>query len=351
MYHFYDEDEQDVALHALPSLTNFLKSPRPRKPEVLPANHPMSDQERFAYNQTRSRYMSGGMVMQTRQHSQALLELHKIFAQNASPHGHAASLIISGASTLGKTTLLRALMKDVYANYVKWSPDYENHGLVPIVYVEVPPGCTGKLLMVAFAEFFGLAHSRSETGDAIRLRVVAAMKRARTQLVVVDELHKLNAQNRGNGEAIDVLRNLHNQTRATYVYAGAGLPTAKLLSGDRGQQLRGRSVMLEMTRFNLGNPEQAMDWRGIIRAFEKALPLAEQEPKGLVNLSTYLWERTAGSLGSLGRLLSAAAEEAIQSGDTIPENITQELLERQIVDDYAETEHLILRTKKKAKAA
>lgn len=351
MYHFQALDEQDVDLHTLYGLTNFLKSGGPRRPEVLPVNHPMSPLQRFKYNDARAHYMSGGILFKTRQHKQALLELQKIFAQNVSPHGHGASLLISGASTLGKTTLLRTLMKDVYSNYVKWAPDYERDGHIPIVFVEVPPGCTGKLLMVAFAEFFGIAHTRTETGDSIRLRVVAAMKSARTQLVVVDELHKLNAENRGNGEAIDVLRNLHNQTRATYVYAGAGLPSMKLLSGDHGQQLRGRSVMLEMTRFNLSDPEQAEDWRAIIATFEKALPLAEQEPKALVNLSTYLWQRTAGSIGSLGRLLTGAAEEAIQSGGTIPETITKELLDRQIVDDFAETENLNVLRRKKGAAA
>jgi hypothetical protein len=351
MYRFYDEDEDDLDLHTLPGLTNFLRSPGPRRPTVMPTNHRFTAPEKLAYNDARSAYMSGGIIIRSKQHEQAALELMKVTGQNRAEHGHSASLLVSGASTLGKTTLLRALMKDYYSDYRSRFPDYERHGRVPIVFVEVPPGCTGKLLMIAFAEFFGIAHTRSETGDAIRIRIIAAMKRAKTQLVVVDELHKLNAQNRGNGESIHVLRNLHNLTRATFVYAGAGLRSVDLLAGPEGQQLLGRSVMMDMTRFNLSNPRHAADWRGIVAAFEKALPLAEQEPKALLRMSTYLWDRTAGSIGSLGRLLTGAAEEILQSDGALPENITRELLDKQINDSFAEIQNTVVLRKKRGVAA
>lgn len=50
----------------------------------------------------------------------------------------------------------------------------------------------------------------------------------------------------------------------------------------------------------------------------------------------YLFERTSGSVGSLTRLLSSAAIEAITNPD-LPEVITQSLLETIRVDHTAET--------------
>lgn len=339
MYDFHDDHDKPTELFQLNGLTYFLKAARTPRPQTVATDTPMTATERARYNAARTNYLSGGILVRTNEHKRAHFELESIFAHNVDPHGGSASLLISGDSTLGKTTLLKALMKDVYSKYRRRFPNHELHGRIPIVYIEVPPGCTGKLLMVAFADFFGIATTTRETADAIRHRVVAAIKEAGTQLVVVDELQNLNAENRGSGEAIDVLRNLHNQTRASYVYAGISIDSGKLVSGARGLQLRARSTLLHMTRFNLSNPKHAADWRGLVAAFESALPLHDHTPGTLLDMSTYLWERTAGSIGSLGRLLTGAANQIIKSDGALPERIDKELLETRTIDHFAETHY------------
>lgn len=336
-FHFHDDrsDTDSVKLITLPGLTRFLHTPLTPRPKVLPADHPMTKQQRAAYNAARILYMSGGILFKTKEHQWAHTELRNIFAKNIHPYGGSSSMLISGEGTLGKTTLLTALMRDLYDSYIQRFPHYEDDGYAPIVFIEVPPGSNAKRLLTAFANFFGMAVGNAETADSIRHRVIAALNTARTQLVVVDELHNLSALNIGNGESIDVLRNLHNQTRASYVYAGLNLESANIFKGPQGVQLRGRSSLMQMTRFNLANPAHAADWNGLVSAFEKAVPLAEHPVGTLKPLSTYLWERTNGSIGSLGDLITSAARTIINDIG-VAETITKEILDAQTIDAEAE---------------
>jgi hypothetical protein len=69
------------------------------------------------------------------------------------------------------------------------------------------------------------------------------------------------------GESVDVLKNLHNQVPATFVYAGFGLTNGALLSGAKGQQVRGHFTVFDMERLNLSNPADRKTWVQVIGAF------------------------------------------------------------------------------------
>ena len=336
---FHDTD-RSTALYQHEGLVEYLTRTIPA-PEPLDraAYKSLPDAEQKTYDKARVLFLSGGILVNTPALSAAKVRLRRLIGENLGRNGGHVGLMISGDSTLGKTTIAKTLMKYVYQTYAAQFPDFAARSRIPVVFIEVPAGCTGKLLMVAFARFFGLTILRSETADSIKTRVVQALNAFGTQLVVIDELHNLSAANRGNGESIDVLKSLHNMVPATFVYAGIDLDNGALLGGPRGQQLSGRFVRTDLTRYNHSDPEQARDWKAIVSKFEKSLILADHVPGTLVQMSAYLHARTNGSIGSLGKLIAGTAIDLILNPDGRPEAITADLLRDEILDMAAETSY------------
>jgi hypothetical protein len=244
--------------------------------------------------------------------------------------------MLDGDSTLGKTTILEALIEYVYLRFTAQVPEHKVLGYIPIVFVEVPAGSRGKSLMTAFAKFLGVPVAPRETMSSIRARVAQAMRQANTKLVVVDELHNLAGKSASNGESVDILKELHNEVHATFVYAGINLTSGELLSGPRGQQLSARFSLLGMRRYSLSHPEDKAVWKALVRAYAGELPLRHQDLKTLIDLSDYLLARTGGSIGSLGRLLGGAAIALILDPATTEENITRAQLAHRTLDLTAE---------------
>lgn len=297
----------------------------------------LTDNERLDYDTDRIGFISGRMLINTPHLSEAKLRLQECFAQNSFRKSGHVGLMLDGDSTLGKTTILEALMEYVYHRFAAQVPEHKALGYIPIVFVEVPAGSRGKSLMTAFAKFLGLPVSTRETMDSIRGRVAQAMRQANTKLVVIDELHNLSGRSASNGESVDILKELHNEVHATFVYAGINLTSGELLSGPRGQQLSARFSLLGMRRSSFTHPEDKVAWKQLVSAYLGELPLRHQDVKALINHSDYLLARTGGSIGSLGRLLGGAAIALILDPAATSENITRAQLAKRTLDLAAET--------------
>lgn len=333
MLEFHDTD-RPAPLYTLEGLTAYLKLSTPR-PETLDEStfRGLDSATRSKYNRARGLYLSGGIVLDVAHMVRAKKLLRQAFAENMGRNSGHTGLMLSGVSTAGKTTSTKALMRMVYDNYRSAYPDFERDGQIPVAFVEVPGGCTGKLLMKTFANFLGLPVATRDTMVDIRARVVNAFNRAGTQLIVVDELHNLSAGNRATVESVDVLKGLHNDVAATFIYAGIDLACSALFDGPRGQQLAGRFSLVNVETFEMNTPESCKEWIGLIKAFEDALPLHSHEKRSLMAMYSYLFDRTGGSIGSLAKLLTKAAQESILDGS---EAITRELLDEQVLDATAE---------------
>jgi len=348
---FHDTD-RPAPLHEHAGLMRFLTSKTVRPTLLDPAVYAnLTPQARDSYNRERVMYLSGGIVIPTPQLQEGRAAVGRLISANSGRNSGHHGIMFSGQSGLGKTTLCKALMKSVFNSYRAQFPFYADAHRVPIVYVEVPTGSTPKLLMAAFARFFGLTVARSESMDSIQHRVVSALTDANTQLVVVDEVQNLGAANRGNGESIDVLKALHNQVGATFIYAGMNLRDLPLFDGARGQSLMARFSITQMTKFNGSDKTHQSHWRGIVQQFERNLLLSDHEPGTLVGLSKHLFELSRGSIGTLGTLITGAAMDLIREPDGRPEAITLELLNAQELDIFATESFARSLTSKGRKAA
>ena len=96
---------------------------------------------------------------------------------------------------------------------------------------------------------------------------------------------------------------------ATFVYAGINVERAGLLNGTRGEQIAGRFSMIRTGAFGRGQ-----QWHALIAALEDSLRLHHHRPDTLVELADYLHNRSNGMIGSLLRLIRAAAIQAVLDG-------------------------------------
>ena len=344
--------DRPTSLHDRDGLTSYLERSIPRPDILADADYEaLSDGARAEYNRSRIVYTSGGIVIGTPHVTESLRLLTQAFAVNVGRNSGHAGLMLNGDSTVGKTETAKALMRAVFAQYKRSFPDFEDYNRLPVVYVSVPAASTGKLLMKTFAEFLGMPVTSNESMGDIRRRVVQALVAGGTQLIVVDELQNLVGRSVGLGESVDVLKNLHNEVPATFVYAGFGLSHGDLLSGPKGQQLRGRFTIFDMERLNVGDATDRKTWGLIINAFEKRLPLRHQELGTLRELREYLYMRTSGSIGSLAKLLTGATIELITNTKHNKECLTEEVMNTVKLDQFAEENYKIKMARKKPSKA
>lgn len=314
--HFTRPDMAPLALNRRETLLAYLQTPPTVPAPLTRAEFDALDAaSQASFNRERVSYLSGGIVINTPSIAACKKALIRAFAANSARNSGHAGVMLTGDSTMGKTTTAKALLRWVVDEYSKAFPTWPEFDHIPVVYVEVPAAANAKTLMKVFCEFLGLTVLTRETADDLRTKVVHALRQANTQVIVVDELHNLAGRAAGVGEAADVLKGLSNDLTATFLYAGIDI-TSTLMSGPRGQQLAGRFTAVELSRYNWLNATDRKTWKGVVREFGKRCTLLDAEPGSLDDLVEYLYERTSGSLGALSRLLTGTAIDIITTGAT-----------------------------------
>lgn len=235
-------------------------------------------------------------------------------------------VIVSGPATMGKTTAARRIMAQAFERHIARHPDWEELGHVPVVYIEVPPGCNGKTLMGRFLSFFDLPVLPRMTLEERTQMVTERLIRSRTSLIVFDEVHNLSAVGRSQFESAQAIKNLMNHTRAVPLYVGIDLEQSAFTNASLGAQFAARCSVVRLGKLEVNTPAGRKLWKGIIVAYEKRFGLLAHEPGTLLPLTDYLYTRTRGSIGALSRLLTFAAVDLVAAGDAQAETITQEVL-------------------------
>jgi hypothetical protein len=199
-------------------------------------------------------------------------------------------------------------------------------------YVLVPPGATAKTLVTEFARYLGIPTTTRMTQTQITDAVCHTYTQAGVQLVLIDEIHRLNPRTTTGAQAADLLKDLTERLAATFVYAGINVTDTPLFSGTRGAQLAGRATLITCgplpARHGAREP-----FRDVITDIENALDLTHHKPGVLLRHAAYLHQRTAGRIGSLTRLIRQTAITAIHDGT---ERITKAALDAVQLDHLAE---------------
>lgn len=313
---------------------NELLANQPARPQIptLERYEALTLQERQDFDRLRLDYLGGGLTVATPQVQALINNVRLAILGNRGRASGRTGVMVSGQSTVGKTTACIALMRNVHALYTRQYQGYATRGSIPVAYVEVPAGSSAKAMIGRFAHFYGLDLPSRCTLEEILNAVVTAMCSCSTQLVVVDELQNLSRISQGNGESVDVLKSLSNQVPATFVYSGINIHRGGLLAGERGNQISRRFTLLEMRRYGRATPEEVKTWNGIVLAFSKELPLLAHDVKALLKEAHWLHKRSGGNIGTLQRILVGGAQLLILEGDAPKESLTRDHMEAIPVD-------------------
>jgi hypothetical protein len=189
------------------------------------------------------------------------------------------------------------------------------------------------MMMLAFANFLGLVGPSKATAQDLAERVVGVMRHLGTSLVICDEVHNLRTNHQAGSEAASALKVFSERLDATFLYAGIDLLQSDLFCGHMGRQIKGRMTVHEMRPYGYGTRAQRDAWEELVLGIETLLPLGHHPEGSLASLTSYLYDRTGGSIGSLRALLGDASIAAILEG---AEQVDRKLLDTVPTDHAAE---------------
>jgi TniB protein len=305
---------------------NFATTPPLTPPQ--PGDAPRSPEERLAYHSAFVTVRTPAIdTLATQVRTLMLLGRHQ--QTTARP-----SLIVTGPAAAGKTTALLEVGRTCHLAHTRKhpAPPGRTHQQVPVAYLLVPPGATAKTLATEFARYLGIPVTTRMTQAQITNAVCHTYTAAGVRLVLIDEIHRLNPRTTTGAEAADLLKDLTERIKATFVYTGIDVTATPLFAGVRGAQLAGRASLITCgplpARHGTRRP-----FTDLITDMEAALDLTQHTPGTLPRHAAYLHQRTAGRIGSLARLIRQAAITAICDGT---ERITKKALDAIQLDHLAE---------------
>ncbi|WP_436776913.1 TniB family NTP-binding protein [Yinghuangia sp. YIM S09857] len=307
--HFVDEDPAGFEL--LPEATRASLAPSARD----------------EYDEARIRYHSELQIIRTSAVKEIAYQGRLLTLLNQRENGARRGMIVSGPGTTGKTTAIKQLGR---LHELRTRQRYPGSDRISVVYVTAPPRGSPRKLSMEFARFLGLPliTPRHNTMDVTNA-VCQVLIEARTDLVLVDEIHLMNLGTRAGEEFSDHLKYFTEHLPATFIYAGINVERSGLFTGIRGGQLAGRSILVRTGPFPLN-----AEWQSLVASLEGTLRLHRHQPGTLLQLSKYLHQRSGGMIGSLSHLIRAAAIAAILDGT---EGITRQQLATIRIDHISES--------------
>jgi len=251
-------------------------------------------------------------------------EMDQRLAYNETVDDGRKHVIIDGEGGLGKSSAARDYARRVYTRCTQSGGEAP---VVPVAWVKVPATQGVEPLLDTIAGFVGFPF-RAKTVGGQALLVADYIAKCGTQLMVLDDAHRLNEQRRSKDSTINLLKWFSDTAGVGYLITAVDLRSKGWYQDSiNDTQWWERVIVIDVHRNVGATAADAAMWRGLIDALEKRLLLLKHRP-GTLNgkeLAKHLHQRSAGRIGRLAELLGNAARTAILDGT---ERITADLLER-----------------------
>ncbi len=226
------------------------------------------------------------------------------------------NLLIIGEPHMGKTSLA--------VQFTNLHPDSsieDDLGMTkvhkPVVLANVQSS-DDKDLYIAILEQLWTPFRPTDSKAKLRYQVLHLLRECNVKILLLDEIHNLL-----RGTAIkqrimmDTIKNLSNELMIPIV--GIGTQDASLILASDPQHASRFDVV------KLSKWEMDKNFRGLLQAFERRLPLKKLSNLASKEKAPLLYMISRGNLGDLHRLLIECASYAIKEGI---EEITVEIIER-----------------------
>ena len=319
-----------IAKNTLPGLRQIFDT-TPSRPEMLSFREyaTMGEEAREDFDEVRLFWLASGMRVNTFVQQQADSDLTRIMRENRLAYSGRGGLILSGPPLHGKTEVALNLARRVERRRANAVPDYRDHGEVPVVLVDAPSNGSGKALMSAICRFFhpDIPVPSSWATPRVFDAAIEQMRQARTQVLIIDEAHLLASRSSGDhGDPTDMIKEIQNQSPATVVLVGVNLLDADVFGTPRGRQVIDRCDRIELAPATNSTANASAEWKALVTAFDRALPLCDHIPGSLTANSTNLLQATEGCLGKLAKLVRRLVTVIIDEPERTDERVTPERL-------------------------
>lgn len=222
--------------------------------------------------------------------------LHHYSQQNEVGGG----LLLTGPSGLGKTTILQ--------HYLELFPRVaeSNRTRIPVLYVTTPASPTVKSMAEAILVALGDPMARRGSAEEKTFRIYQLLQVCQVELLLIDEFqHFCYAHSIVEFRSIaDWLKNVIGLTGMGVVLCG--LPEAEMVIQSNEQLARRFSTKYALTPFKLDREDDFKEFRGILKAFQAAIPLPPEEPLYEANLARRFMVASNGLLDYVRKILEGA---------------------------------------------
>jgi hypothetical protein len=325
-----------------------------RSPVSRPEHHSLAtlralgEDERGAYNLDRSIWHANLGPFKTPSITAIHAALERLVRLNMCQRvGVRRGAVLEGPATVGKSTTLwtfgRQLHRELIAAHGQLTP--EGHEHIPVCYASLTGASTIKGLMAELCTFYNDPLPRRQTADDLTERFGELVRKCRTRLVVIDDLHFLRLWHDDGQRVNDQLKYLQSVLPATFLLCGIDLKGLGLFHDGHDQVASGRAGgaaaqngrRLRHFRVKPFQRAEALSegaFGVLVASIERELVLGRSEPGMLSDQADYLWRRCTGHIGSLMALVAEGCELAIGDG---AERLTRQVLDRVVIDEDAET--------------
>ena len=225
------------------------------------------------------------------------------------------NLLIVGESFMGKTSIIEKFAS-THKRVLIRDDEGAPRALVPVILISAPDMADMKNVYIKILEKFFTGFRPTDTMAKLRHQALYLMRESGVKMLIIDEIHNLLETTMTKQRLVmNGIKNLSNELKIPIVGAGTDV-AVKILSTDPQHASR-----FDVVR--LGRWEVNQEYRGLLKAFEKRLPLRKPSHLYQKEKAKLFYTLSNGNLGNLHKLITACAIEAIETGE---EEITLEII-------------------------
>ena len=246
-------------------------------------------------------------------------EIHRLLKQimDRPKKARTQNLLITGESNIGKTSVVSSFEK-IHSSYTIEDEQKMSVIVRPVILALASDNADVKDLYISVLEAFWTPFNPSDSLAKLRHQMFHLLQECNVKMLIIDEVHHfLRGTPKQQRNVMDALKNIGNKLMIPIVCVGLKEATLILTSDP---QLSSRFDSIKLTRWELDK-----NFRGLLQAFEKRIPLKKASNLADQEKATLLYTISQGNLGNLHRLLIECAAHAIESG---AEEITIEMINK-----------------------